>query len=200
MIDDDCRQAVRGVPIRFSRIENTRGGGIPHSGGFSHRYMGRSLREFSYRVHCPSVNVSLFTTIFFFIVIIISTSYVGVVSSFSAQRVCRARDFSLNFVFHFRPKRFVLFTMADKEKDNDDVEATIADEAVVTKYKTAGEIANRKCNGLSQPVGSRSAETRLDRGTGFRSHLGHESFVPGVRDMSPERLVPATARFRLDLT
>lgn len=34
--------------------------------------------------------------------------------------------------------------MADKDKDNDDVEATIADEAVVIKYKTAGEIANRK--------------------------------------------------------
>lgn len=32
--------------------------------------------------------------------------------------------------------------MADK--DNDEVEATIADESVVTKYKTAGEIANRK--------------------------------------------------------
>lgn len=34
--------------------------------------------------------------------------------------------------------------MADKDKDNDEVEATIADEAVVIKYKTAGEIANRK--------------------------------------------------------
>ncbi|KAF0763391.1 proliferation-associated protein 2G4 [Aphis craccivora] len=33
--------------------------------------------------------------------------------------------------------------MADKDKDNDEVEATIADEAVVIKYKTAGEIANR---------------------------------------------------------
>lgn len=32
--------------------------------------------------------------------------------------------------------------MADK--DGDEVELTIADEAVVTKYKTAGEIANRK--------------------------------------------------------
>lgn len=36
--------------------------------------------------------------------------------------------------------------MADKDKDNEEVELTIADEAVVTKYKTAGEIANRKCS------------------------------------------------------
>lgn len=34
--------------------------------------------------------------------------------------------------------------MADKDKDNEEVEATIADESVVIKYKTAGEIANRK--------------------------------------------------------
>lgn len=34
--------------------------------------------------------------------------------------------------------------MADKDKDGDEVELTIADETVVTKYKTAGEIANRK--------------------------------------------------------
>lgn len=50
-----------------------------------------------------------------------------------------------------RQQRFIFLrflsvrtTMADKDKDNDEVEATIADEAVVTKYKTAGEIANRK--------------------------------------------------------
>lgn len=30
------------------------------------------------------------------------------------------------------------------EKDNEEVELTIADETVVTKYKTAGDIANRK--------------------------------------------------------
>jgi len=33
--------------------------------------------------------------------------------------------------------------MADKDKEGDEVELTIADETVVTKYKTAGEIANR---------------------------------------------------------
>lgn len=37
--------------------------------------------------------------------------------------------------------------MADK--DNEEVELTIADEAVVTKYKTAGEIANRKWSFVS---------------------------------------------------
>lgn len=51
------------------------------------------------------------------------------------------------FCFFFRSSRLPRVTsrrrtMADK--DNDEVELTIADEAVVTKYKTAGEIANRK--------------------------------------------------------
>lgn len=41
--------------------------------------------------------------------------------------------------------------MADKDSDNEDLELTIADEAVVTKYKTAGEIANRKYNSLVFP-------------------------------------------------
>jgi hypothetical protein len=40
--------------------------------------------------------------------------------------------------------------MADK--DNEEVEATIADEAVVIKYKTAGEIANRKSNPIPLPT------------------------------------------------
>lgn len=40
--------------------------------------------------------------------------------------------------------------MADK--DNEEVELTIADEAVVTKYKTAGEIANRKCSIINRIV------------------------------------------------
>lgn len=35
--------------------------------------------------------------------------------------------------------------MADKDSENEDLELTIADETVVTKYKTAAEIANRKC-------------------------------------------------------
>lgn len=69
--------------------------------------------------------------------------------------------------------------MADK--DNDEVELTIADEAVVTKYKTAGEIANSKYIYRSRIV--------LVRQTWHPSRIALDRFSVGRRINHLSRLV-----------
>lgn len=144
-------------------------------------------REFSYCTRCPSVNVSLFSVnriffAFFFFSCLRFSVYLlykhwikpfGVLSRpvkrvLSLPRVQRRATAVSSWIF------LRCSTMADK--DGDEVELTIADEAVVTKYKTAGEIANRKWSTAVFPPILNSSRTRR----------------PAI--MAPERLVPIQRR------
>jgi len=83
--------------------------------------------------------------------------------------------------------------MADKDKDNDEVEATIADEAVVIKYKTAGEIANRKLVHLGFTI-----QHLQSTHSGNNLHVAHENrsltFLTALHDFWSLDLTYKTSR------